>query len=780
MQKNLVIVESPAKAKTIEKFLGKEYKVLSSYGHIRDLKQKEFSIDIKNNYEPEYVIPADKKKIVSELKSEAKKADTVWLASDEDREGEAISWHLYEVLGLSPEHTKRIVFHEITKNAILHAIETPRNIDINLVNAQQARRVLDRIVGFELSPVLWRKVKPALSAGRVQSVAVRLIVEREREIHNFVTEAAYRVTATFLLPDGKTELKAELNRRLKDSEEVRTFLETCKDATFSIEDIQTKPVRKSPAPPFTTSTLQQEAARKLGFSVAQTMMLAQRLYESGLITYMRTDSVNLSSLALGTTKEAIIATYGERYYKYRQYHTKSKGAQEAHEAIRPTYISNTEINGNAQEKKLYELIRKRTIACQMADAELERTSISVAIDGMKEKFIATGEVITFDGFLQVYRESYDDENEKEQENGILPAVSINEPLARKEIIATERFTQRPPRYTEASLVRRLEELGIGRPSTYAPTIQTIQNREYVIKSDKEGVVRTYHILKLDHSGINEEEKSDIFGADHNKLMPTDIGVVVNDFLMEYFPIVMDYNFTANVEKEFDSIAAGEMIWTKAIDNFYQMFHPIVQAATAMRTEHKIGERELGIDPKSGKPVFVKIGRYGPIVQLGAAHQDEKESEKPQFATLMKGQSIETITLEEALKLFELPRTIGEYEGKTVVAAIGRFGPFIRHDGKFVSIPKTLNPTTITLEEAIELIQEKKAKDEKRFIKKFEEEPEMEILNGRYGPYISYKGNNYRLPKSIEKPELLSMDECKEIIEKSADKTVKRKITKKKS
>lgn len=780
MQKNLVIVESPAKAKTIEKFLGKEYKVLSSYGHIRDLKQKEFSIDIKNNYEPEYVIPADKKKIVSELKSEAKKADTVWLASDEDREGEAISWHLYEVLGLSPEHTKRIVFHEITKNAILHAIETPRNIDINLVNAQQARRVLDRIVGFELSPVLWRKVKPALSAGRVQSVAVRLIVEREREIHNFVTEAAYRVTATFLLPDGKTELKAELNRRLKDSEEVRTFLETCKDATFSIEDIQTKPVRKSPAPPFTTSTLQQEAARKLGFSVAQTMMLAQRLYESGLITYMRTDSVNLSSLALGTTKEAIIATYGERYYKYRQYHTKSKGAQEAHEAIRPTYISNTEINGNAQEKKLYELIRKRTIACQMADAELERTSISVAIDGMKEKFIATGEVITFDGFLQVYRESYDDENEKEQENGILPAVSINEPLARKEIIATERFTQRPPRYTEASLVRRLEELGIGRPSTYAPTIQTIQNREYVIKSDKEGVVRTYHILKLDHSGINEEEKSDIFGADHNKLMPTDIGVVVNDFLMEYFPIVMDYNFTANVEKEFDSIAAGEMIWTKAIDNFYQMFHPIVQAATAMRTEHKIGERELGIDPKSGKPVFVKIGRYGPIVQLGAAHQDEKESEKPQFATLMKGQSIETITLEEALKLFELPRTIGEYEGKTVVAAIGRFGPFIRHDGKFVSIPKTLNPTTITLEEAIELIQEKKAKDEKRFIKKFEEEPEMEILNGRYGPYISYKGNNYRLPKSIEKPELLSMDECKEIIEKSADKTVKRKVTKKKS
>ena len=780
MQKNLVIVESPAKAKTIEKFLGKDYKVMSSYGHIRDLKTKEFSIDLAHNYAPQYVIPAEKKKLVTELKGAAKEAEQVWLASDEDREGEAIAWHLYEVLGLKPENTRRIVFHEITKNAILHAIETPRGIDINLVNAQQARRVLDRIVGFELSPVLWRRVKPALSAGRVQSVAVRLIVEREREINDFVPEAAYRVVATFVLPDGTTLLKAELNRRLKDEKEARAFLEACDKATFTIDEITKKPVRKSPAPPFTTSTLQQEAARKLGFSVAQTMMLAQRLYESGLITYMRTDSVNLSSLALGTTKEAIIATYGERYYKYRQYHTKSKGAQEAHEAIRPTYISNTEINGNAQEKKLYELIRKRTIACQMADAELERTSISVAIGGMKEKFIATGEVITFDGFLQVYRESYDDENEKEQENGILPAVSINEPLARKEIIATERFTQRPPRYTEASLVRRLEELGIGRPSTYAPTIQTIQNREYVVKSDKEGVMRTYHILKLDHSGINEEEKSDIFGADHNKLMPTDIGVVVNDFLMEYFPIVMDYNFTANVEKEFDSIAAGEMIWTKAIDNFYQMFHPIVQAATAMRTEHKIGERELGIDPKSGKPVFVKIGRYGPIVQLGAAHQDEKESEKPQFATLMKGQSIETITLEEALKLFELPRTIGEYEGKTVVAAIGRFGPFIRHDGKFVSIPKTLNPTTITLEEAIELIQEKKAKDEKRFIKKFEEEPEMEILNGRYGPYISYKGNNYRLPKSIEKPELLSMDECKEIIEKSADKTVKRKVTKKKS
>lgn len=779
MQKNLVIVESPAKAKTIEKFLGKDYKVMSSYGHIRDLKTKEFSIDIEHDYAPQYVIPADKKKLVSELKSEAKSAEQVWLASDEDREGEAISWHLYEVLGLKPENTKRIVFHEITKNAILHAIETPRDININLVNAQQARRVLDRIVGFELSPILWRKVKPALSAGRVQSVAVRLIVEREREINEFVSEAAFRVIANFILPDGTTVLKAELNRRLKDKKEVEAFLESCKNALFTIDDITTKPVKKSPAPPFTTSTLQQEAARKLGYSVSQTMMIAQRLYESGLITYMRTDSVNLSDLALGTAKEAIFETYGEKYYKFRQYHTKSKGAQEAHEAIRPTYISNVEAGSSSQEKKLYELIRKRTIACQMADAELERTTISVGISGQTERFVAVGEVISFEGFLQVYMESNDDDTEKEQENGLLPPVKLHETLSLKDIVATERFTQRPPRYTEASLVRRLEELGIGRPSTYAPTIQTIQNREYVVKGDKEGVERAYTVVSLSKGKIKETEKTETVGADRNKLMPTDIGTVVNDFLMEYFPDVLDYNFTASVEKEFDSVAEGELVWTKAIDKFYKIFHPIVEATAAVKTEHKVGERELGIDPKSGNPVFVKIGRYGPVVQIGAAHADDKEAPKPQFASLMKGQSIDTITLEEALKLFDLPRTVGEYEGKVMVAAVGRFGPFIRHDGKFVSIPKDLNPLTITAEEAIALIEGKRVKDEQRFIKKFEEDPEMEILKGRFGPYISYQKANYRIPKTVTDPTILTLEDCKKIIAEAGEKPAAKKTTRKK-
>ena len=779
MQKNLVIVESPAKAKTIEKFLGKDYKVMSSYGHIRDLKTKEFSIDIEHDYTPQYVIPADKKKLVSELKSEAKSAEQVWLASDEDREGEAISWHLYEVLGLKPENTKRIVFHEITKNAILHAIETPRDININLVNAQQARRVLDRIVGFELSPILWRKVKPALSAGRVQSVAVRLIVEREREINEFVSEAAFRVIANFILPDGTTVLKAELNRRLKDKKEVEAFLESCKNASFTIDDITTKPVKKSPAPPFTTSTLQQEAARKLGYSVSQTMMIAQRLYESRLITYMRTDSVNLSDLALGTAKEAIFETYGEKYYKFRQYHTKSKGAQEAHEAIRPTYISNVEAGSSSQEKKLYELIRKRTIACQMADAELERTTISVGISGQTERFVAVGEVISFEGFLQAYMESNDDEVEKEQENGLLPPVKLHEVLSLKDIVATERFTQRPPRYTEASLVRRLEELGIGRPSTYAPTIQTIQNREYVVKGDKEGVERTYTIISLSKGKIKETEKTEMVGADRNKLMPTDIGTVVNDFLMEYFPDVLDYNFTASVEKEFDSVAEGELVWTKAIDKFYKIFHPIVEATAAVKTEHKVGERQLGIDPKSGNPVFVKIGRYGPVVQIGVAHADDKEAPKPQFASLMKGQSIDTITLEEALKLFDLPRTVGEYEGKVMVAAVGRFGPFIRHDGKFVSIPKDLNPLTITAEEAIALIDGKREKDEQRFIKKFEEDPEMEILKGRFGPYISYQKANYRIPKTITDPASLTLEDCKKIIAEAGEKPATKKATRKK-
>ena len=774
MQKNLVIVESPAKAKTIEKFLGKDFKVLSSYGHIRDLKTKEFSIDIEHNYAPQYEIPADKKKLVAELKSEAKASEVIWLASDEDREGEAISWHLSEVLKLKPESTRRIVFHEITKTAILHAIETPRAIDMNLVNAQQARRVLDRIVGFQLSPILWKKVKPALSAGRVQSVAVRLIVEREREINDFVPEASFRVVANFLLPDGTTLLKAELNRRFKTAEEVHDFLEICRNATFTIEDISRKPVRKSPAPPFTTSTLQQEAARKLGFSVTQTMVLAQKLYESGLITYMRTDSFNLSDLALGTAKETILSTFGEKYYKFRRYHTKSKGAQEAHEAIRPTYIANAEIKGTEQEKRLYDLIRKRTIACQMADAELERTTISVSIGGVSEKFVATGEVVVFDGFLQVYHESTDDENEKEQENGLLPRVELNEVLQMQEITATERFTLRPPRYTEASLVRRLEELGIGRPSTYAPTIQTIQNRGYVVKGDKEGTTRSFTVITLNCKGIKESQKSEITGADRNKLVPTDIGAVVNDFLMAYFPLVMDYNFTANVEKEFDAIAEGEADWTKVIDHFYKIFHPIVEEATTLRTEHKVGERLLGTDPKSGKPVFVKLGKFGSMVQIGDSKAGDDE--KPQFATLMKGQSIDTITLEEALKLFDLPRTLGEYEGRTVVAAVGRFGPFIRHDGKFVSIPKNLNPISITLDEAIELIQQKREKDEQRFIKKFDEETELEILNGRYGPYIAYKGTNYKIPKSGHTPAEMTLEECMDIIKKTEEKPAKKKRT----
>lgn len=778
MQKNLVIVESPAKAKTIEKFLGKDYHVMSSYGHIRDLKAKEFSIDIENNYTPNYVVPTDKKKLVSELKKAAKDAELVLLASDEDREGEAIAWHLSEALDLQKKKTKRIVFHEITKSAILHALDNPRDLNIDLVNAQQARRVLDRIVGFEVSPILWRKVKPALSAGRVQSVAVRLIVEREREIQKFVSEASFRIIATFLLSDGKTLLTAELNKRLKDQKEVNQFLEACRTADFKIDDITTKPVKKSPAPPFTTSTLQQEAARKLGFSVSQTMMVAQRLYESGHITYMRTDSVNLSDLALGTSKEAIISSFGEKYYKFRKFQTKSKGAQEAHEAIRPTYMSNTEISGSAQEKKLYDLIYKRTIACQMADAELERTTISIGIGQQKEKFTAVGEVIKFDGFLHVYMESTDDDAENDQENGLLPAVQVNEKLGMKEIVATERFTQRPPRYTEASLVRRLEELGIGRPSTYAPTIQTIQNREYVIRGDKPGEERKYCIITLKNDKIIPAEKTEIAGADRNKLMPTDIGTVVNDFLMEYFPDVLDYNFTANIEKEFDSIAEGKLIWTNALDKFYKFFHPIVETTSAIKTERKVGERQLGNDPKTGEPVFVKIGRYGPIAQIGEANPDDKTAPKPRFASLMKEQSIETITLEEALKLFDLPRTVGTFEGEEMVAAVGRFGPFIRHNGKFISIPKTLNPLSITEEEAIELIKDKRDKEAQRHIKNFAEEPGLEILNGRYGPYIAFNGKNFRIPKGTE-AEKLTLEECKKIIEDADKKPAKKRGTTKK-
>ena len=766
MQKNLVIVESPAKAKTIEKFLGKDYKVLSSYGHIRDLKKKEFSIDIDKNFKPHYEIPGDKKKVVEELKAEAKEAETVWLASDEDREGEAIAWHLYEVLKLKPEHTKRIVFHEITKSAILKAIEKPRNIDINLVDAQQARRILDRIVGFELSPVLWRKVKPALSAGRVQSVAVRLIVEREREVQAFQSEASYRVTAVFLVPDtdGKlVEMKAELARRIKTKAEAQKFLESCKSATFTINDISTRPLKKSPSAPFTTSTLQQEAARKLGFTVAQTMMIAQRLYESGKITYMRTDSVNLSELAVNSSKVVIADLMGERYVYPRHFATKTKGAQEAHEAIRPTYMENAKIEGTPQEKKLYDLIWKRTIASQMADAEVEKTTVNISISNESETFTATGEVVKFDGFLHVYRESIDEDAEQEDETRLLPPLKKGQVLQNQGIVATERFTQHPPRYTEASLVRKLEELGIGRPSTYAPTISTIQQRGYVEKGEKAGEERSYNVLALQNNEITDITQVEITGAEKAKLIPTDIGTVVNDFLMEYFPNILDYNFTASVEKQFDEIAEGEKKWTAILSNFYQGFHPSVENTLATKNAHKAGERILGQEAGSGKQVSVKIGRFGPVVQIGTA----SDSEKPRFAQLKKDMSIETITLEEALDLFKLPRTLGEYEGKTVTVGTGRFGPYIHNNGIYASLPKTIDPLEITLDEAIELIQNKKDAEAQKHIKKFEEEPELEILNGRYGPYITYKGSNYKIPKDII-PQDLSLDACREIIKLQSD------------
>ncbi len=769
MQKNLVIVESPAKAKTIEKFLGSDYKVLSSYGHIRDLKKKEFSIDT-DTFTPEYEIPEEKAKLVSELKSQAEKAETVWLASDEDREGEAISWHLYEVLNLKPEHTKRIVFHEITKPAILSAIEHPRQIDLNLVNAQQARRVLDRIVGFKLSPVLWKKVKPALSAGRVQSVAVRLIVEKEREIQQFKSEANYRVTALFEVPENKTEIKAELNQRFKTKEEAMAFLESCKQAAFRIDDIATRPQKRTPSAPFTTSTLQQEAAHKLGFTVAQTMMIAQKLYESGKITYMRTDSVNLSSLCINACIQVITDSMGSQYVKSRQFQTKSKGAQEAHEAIRPTYMDQTEIDGTPQEKRLYDLIWKRTIASQMADAELEKTTVSIQPDKSQYTFVATGEVIKFDGFLKVYRETRDEDADvAETESGLLPPLSIGETLNRKEVTATQRFSQHPPRYNEASLVKKLEELGIGRPSTYAPTISTIQQREYVTKGDKSGEEKEQTTLTLKQDQISETTKQTIIGAERNKLIPTDVGIVVNDFLLQFFPEIMDYNFTAEVEKRFDEVAEGKTEWTKLMQDFYQEFSPLVEKTLNVKSEHKVGERELGKDPKSGKPVFVKIGRFGPVVQIGSA--DDKE--KPRFAQMKQGQSMETITLDEALDLFKLPRTLGEFEGTEVSVGAGRFGPYILHDKKYVSIPAGQDPLSITLDEAVALIQEKRKAEEERHLKTFDEEPELEILNGRYGPYLAYKGKNYRLPKNLaEKARDLSLEECMEVIKEQDEKPAK--------
>ena len=773
MQKNLVIVESPAKAKTIEKYLGADYKVMSSYGHIRDLKKKDFGVDLKT-FEPQYEIPADKRKVVTELRAQAKKSEAVWLASDEDREGEAISWHLAEVLGLDPKETRRIVFHEITKPAILSAIEHPRHIDLNLVDAQQARRVLDRLVGFKLSPVLWRKVRPSLSAGRVQSVTVRLIVEREREIQQFKPESSYRVTAVFEVPASNgniTLLKAELNKRFATRDEAQAFLEKCKEATFTIDAITTRPTKRNPAPPFTTSTLQQEAARKLGFPVAVTMRVAQSLYESGLITYMRTDSMNLSDLCLNSCGPVISSLMGDEYHQRRTYHTHSKGAQEAHEAIRPTDMNRQTIEGDTREQRLYELIWKRTIACQMADAKLERTTVSIAVSETDEMFQATGEVVRFDGFLRVYRESQgDDENANADESKLLPPMNEGETLQRREVVAQQRFSQQPARYTEASLVHKMEELGIGRPSTYAPTISTIQNREYVVKGDAEGTPRSYNQLTLQSDTISETTQSENVGSNRGKLVPTDIGLVVNDFLMEYFPEIMDYNFTANVEKQFDEVAEGKENWTEMISNFYQDFEPQVERTLNEKTEHRVGERELGVDPKSGKPVSVKIGRFGPVVQMGTPSDDEK----PQFANLAKGQSIETITLEEALELFKLPRTLGELEGQVVKANVGRFGPYVQLGKLFVSIPKGEDPMDITLERAAELIQEKRLKEEQSHLKQFDEDPDLEVRAGRWGPYIAYKGKNYKLPKSdAERATELTYDECKKIIEAEAKKSATR-------
>jgi DNA topoisomerase-1 len=774
MSKNLVIVESPAKAKTIEKFLGKDFQIMSSFGHIRDLSdEKGMGIDFEQHYKPLYIVSPDKKKIVSELKKASKNAEVVWLASDEDREGEAIAWHLFDELKLDKDRTRRIVFHEITKDAILSAVENPRDIDNNLVDAQQARRVLDRIVGFELSPILWRKIKPALSAGRVQSVAVRLIVEREREIQNFKAEINYRVSAVFSSVDAKgnpVELKTELSRRFNTKQEAHDFLEACKNAQFEVADIVKKPAKKSPAPPFTTSTLQQEAARKLGFSVSQTMRVAQNLYESGRITYMRTDSVNLSDLALNTSKAEIKNIAGSQYVKTRRFSTKTKGAQEAHEAIRPTYMTAHTIEGSPQERKLYELIWKRTIASQMADAELEKTSIHINISNSPYEFIASGEVIVFDGFLKVYLESTDEEPEDENST-VLPVMKKGESLDAEEILAQQRFSQRPPRYTEASLVRKLEELGIGRPSTYAPTISTIQNRKYVEKGDRPAEKREYNVLKLAGGKITDQEKTENTGAEKAKLFPTDIGFVVNDFLTENFPGILNYNFTAQVEKEFDHIAGGRLEWNTAIDKFYKKFHPVVED-TLKNSERQVGERVLGTDPVSGRQISVKIGRYGPIAQIGASGEDEK----PQFSSLRRDQSIESITLEEALDLFKLPRELGDYETKPVIVAIGRFGPYVRHDSSFYAIPKNEDPMDVSLERAVEIIEAKREEERNRIINTF---GGIQILNGRYGPYISFEKKNYKIPRSLD-PRDITEETAKELIQAQDKAPAKKKPVSKKA
>lgn len=763
--KNLVIVESPAKAKTIEKFLGPDYKVMSSIGHIRDLKSKGMSVEIDKDFSPVYEIPAEKRDVVRALKTEAAKADTVWLASDEDREGEAIAWHLAEVLGLDPQKTKRIVFHEITKPAILEAIANPRTIDIDRVNAQQARRVLDRIVGFELSPVLWKKIKPALSAGRVQSVAVRLICEREKEIDAFKPEPFYRVNGIFSTSAGEA-MKAELKHRIDNKEIALRLLEECADAEFEVSEVAVKPVKRSPAPPFTTSTLQQEAGKRLGFSVKQTMRTAQKLYEEGRITYMRTDSTNLSALALRDIKSVVEEDYGSQYHKERHYHTHSKGAQEAHEAIRPTYISNRDIPGDERERRLYDLIWKRAVASQMSDALLEKTNVDIEVrrngKGTGEEFRAEGEVITFEGFMKAYGADSTDES------GLLPKVEKGEKLSDIQITATERFTLPPARYTEASLVKKMEDLGIGRPSTYAPTISTIQDRDYIRHGEKRGEPREYDILTLKDGKISSETVTEMAGSEKGKLIPTDVGMVVNDFLTANFPDILDYNFTARVEEKFDEIAEGKLGWKNELSGFYDDFHPSIDRVNAMRTEHKVGERILGTDPASGRPVSVKIGRFGPVVQIGEATDEEK----PQFASLNADQSIYDITLEDALKLFELPRVLGELEGNEVKAAIGRFGPYVQIGKEYVSIPKDMAPQTITLEEAAELIRAKREADANRLIKTFDEMPGLEILNGRFGPYIAYKKEgarkavNYKIPKGTD-PASLSLDEVKALMEAPA-------------
>jgi DNA topoisomerase-1 len=757
MVENLVIVESPAKAGTIEKFLGKDYLVKSSYGHIRDLEKKGLGIDVMHDFNPIYIVPEDKKKIVAELKKLSKEAKTVWLASDEDREGEAISWHLFEVLGLDSAKTKRIVFNEITKDAILKAIKNPRTIDDNLVNAQQARRVLDRLVGFELSPILWKKVKPSLSAGRVQSVSVRLIVEREREIQQFKSSSSFKVGANFITGGKKSSLIADLPEKIEKKDATLAFLEKCKSATFKVSDVVTKPSKKSPAAPFTTSTLQQEASRKLGYSVSQTMAIAQRLYEAGKITYMRTDSVNLSETAIGMAKAMIEQTYGQKYSNPRQYKTKSKGAQEAHEAIRPAYMDKQDVAGSAQEKRLYELIWKRTIASQMSDAALEKTTVTIDISTAPQKFVASGEVLKFDGFLKVYIESTDDENEEESDK-LLPPIKVGELLDLDYIRATERFTYHPARYTEASLVKKLEELGIGRPSTYAPTISTIQQRGYVVKEDREGKERNFVEFVLKNKAISEKTLKEMTGAEKAKLFPSDIGSIVNDFLVNYFKDILDFNFTASVEKEFDEIALGQLVWTKMIDKFYKSFHKKVET-TLETSERSVGEKVLGTDPESGKPVIVKIGRYGPMAQIGTVTDEEK----PRFAGLLKGQSIDTIELAEALDLFKLPRTVGTFEDLEVVAGVGRFGPYLRHNSKFYSIKPTVdNPLTVTIERAMEIIAEKRIEQQNKIIKEFKENADVKVLNGRWGAYIASKGDNYKIPKT-KKPEELTIDECLEII-----------------